>query len=115
MFAARHSLCLLQVLEPVLLLGLPRFAMVDIRVRVSGGGYVAQIYGEMGIVGDVHSWMGLHVGFWELCMLTLNSCVAYVVFFSSHSPVHRQGHCRFLPEVCEREREEGSEGYPAFV
>jgi len=33
-----------KVLEPVLLLGLPRFAMVDIRVRVSGGGYVAQIY-----------------------------------------------------------------------
>lgn len=35
-----------KVLEPVLLLGLPRFAMVDIRVRVSGGGYVAQIYGR---------------------------------------------------------------------
>ena len=35
-----------KVLEPVLLLGLPRFALVDIRVRVSGGGYVAQIYGE---------------------------------------------------------------------
>jgi len=35
-----------KVLEPVLLLGLPRFAMVDIRVRVSGGGYVAQIYGQ---------------------------------------------------------------------
>jgi len=33
-----------KVLEPVLLLGLPRFALVDIRVRVSGGGYVAQIY-----------------------------------------------------------------------
>jgi len=33
-----------KVLEPILLLGLPRFNMVDIRVRVSGGGYVAQIY-----------------------------------------------------------------------
>jgi len=33
-----------KVLEPVLLLGPQRFAMVDIRVRVKGGGYVAQIY-----------------------------------------------------------------------
>jgi len=33
-----------KVLEPILLLGLKRFEMVDIRVRVSGGGYVAQIY-----------------------------------------------------------------------
>nr|XP_044987852.1 40S ribosomal protein S16-like [Jaculus jaculus] len=31
-------------LEPVLLLGQERFAGVDIRVRVKGGGHVAQIY-----------------------------------------------------------------------
>uniref|UniRef100_A0A8C5K5X2 Small ribosomal subunit protein uS9 n=1 Tax=Jaculus jaculus TaxID=51337 RepID=A0A8C5K5X2_JACJA len=31
-------------LEPVLLLGQERFAGVDIRVRVQGGGHVAQIY-----------------------------------------------------------------------
>merc|ERR1712117_835855 len=30
--------------EPVLLLGKERFAGVDIRVRVKGGGHVAQIY-----------------------------------------------------------------------
>ncbi|KAK3794182.1 hypothetical protein RRG08_049582 [Elysia crispata] len=30
--------------EPVLLLGKDRFAGVDIRVRVKGGGHVAQIY-----------------------------------------------------------------------
>lgn len=35
-----------KVLEPVLLLGAARFAAVDIRVRVQGGGYTAQIYGE---------------------------------------------------------------------
>ena len=34
-----------KVLEPVLLLGSARFQLVDIRVRVSGGGYTAQIYG----------------------------------------------------------------------
>ena len=32
--------------EPVLLLGKERFAGVDIRVRVKGGGHVAQIYGK---------------------------------------------------------------------
>ena len=33
-----------KVLEPILLLGLKRFQHLDIRVRVRGGGYVAQIY-----------------------------------------------------------------------
>lgn len=33
-----------KVLEPVLLLGKQRFANVDIRLRVRGGGHVAQIY-----------------------------------------------------------------------
>ncbi|XP_068573339.1 small ribosomal subunit protein uS9 isoform X1 [Cebidichthys violaceus] len=35
-----------KLLEPVLLLGKERFAGVDIRVRVKGGGHVAQIYGK---------------------------------------------------------------------
>ena len=33
-----------KLLEPVLLLGKERFASVDIRVRVRGGGHIAQIY-----------------------------------------------------------------------
>ena len=33
-----------KVFEPVLLLGSSKFANVDIRVRVKGGGQVAQIY-----------------------------------------------------------------------
>ncbi|XP_073476351.1 small ribosomal subunit protein uS9 [Aquarana catesbeiana] len=33
-----------KLLEPVLLLGKERFAGVDIRVRVKGGGHVAQVY-----------------------------------------------------------------------
>jgi len=33
-----------KVLEPLLLLGLPRFQGVDIRVRVKGGGYTSQLY-----------------------------------------------------------------------
>lgn len=39
-----------QLLEPVLLLGKERFAGVDIRVRVKGGGHVAQIYGKQEVI-----------------------------------------------------------------
>lgn len=34
----------IKVMEPILLLGLKRFQNLDIRVRVRGSGYVAQIY-----------------------------------------------------------------------
>ena len=34
-----------KVFEPILLLGHDRFANVDIRIRVKGGGYTSQIYG----------------------------------------------------------------------
>lgn len=33
-----------KVLEPILLLGFARFANLDIRIRVKGGGYTAQVY-----------------------------------------------------------------------
>jgi len=33
-----------KVMEPILLLGASRFQIVDIRVRVQGGGYTSQIY-----------------------------------------------------------------------
>lgn len=35
----------LKVFEPILILGKERFANVDIRVRVQGGGQTSQIYG----------------------------------------------------------------------
>ena len=35
---------LLQVYEPLLVVGLDKFANVDIRVRVTGGGHTSQIY-----------------------------------------------------------------------
>ena len=34
-----------KVFEPILLLGRSRFADLDVRVRVSGGGHVSQVYG----------------------------------------------------------------------
>ncbi len=33
-----------KILEPLTLLGAKRFANLDIRVRVRGGGYTSQIY-----------------------------------------------------------------------
>jgi len=32
--------------EPILLLGKDKFSAVDIRIRVKGGGHVAQTYGK---------------------------------------------------------------------
>merc|ERR1712070_1281377 len=40
----RPEVLKMKVYEPVLLLGKERFAKVDIRVRVRGGGFVSQIY-----------------------------------------------------------------------
>jgi small subunit ribosomal protein S16e len=46
-----------KVLEPILLLGLDRFNDIDIRVRVKGGGYTAQIYAiRQAIAKSVVSW-----------------------------------------------------------
>lgn len=41
-----RPVALLQLEEPLLLLGREKFMGVDIRVRVKGGGHVSQIYGE---------------------------------------------------------------------
>ncbi len=36
----------LKLEEPILLLGRDKFSAVDIRIRVKGGGHVAQVYGK---------------------------------------------------------------------
>ena len=36
----------LKLLEPMLILGQQRFQLVDIRLRVQGGGYTSQVYGQ---------------------------------------------------------------------
>lgn len=38
----------LKVFEPILILGKQRFANLDIRIRVKGGGHTSQIYGMQG-------------------------------------------------------------------
>lgn len=37
------TICTIQVYEPLLVVGLDKFAQLDIRVRVSGGGHTSQI------------------------------------------------------------------------
>jgi len=41
---AEPVLLRIKILEPILLLGRDRFANVDIRIRVSGGGFSSQVY-----------------------------------------------------------------------
>jgi hypothetical protein len=36
-----------KVFEPILLLGRERFSIMDLRIRVKGGGYTSQIYGAL--------------------------------------------------------------------
>ena len=62
----------MKAVEPVLLLGAERFANLDIRITVKGGGRVAQIYGRK--LSDIE-------------------------LFPSHPPGHLQSHRRLLPEV----------------
>ena len=63
----------IKAIEPVLLLGAERFANLDIRVTVKGGGRVAQIYGSLDWF-----WLGIAirqalsraiVAFYQKCLL----------------------------------------------
>ena len=38
-----------KVFEPILLLGRERFSIMDLRIRVKGGGYTSQIYGACAV------------------------------------------------------------------
>ena len=53
-----------QLQEPLLLLGKERFSGVDIRVRVKGGGHVAQIYGKPLRGQHVHAVSPADLGGW---------------------------------------------------
>lgn len=57
-----------KLLEPVLLLGKEKFAGVDIRIRVNGGGHIAQIYAIRQAISKALvayyqkcQWLTLHV------------------------------------------------------
>ncbi|XP_007180040.1 40S ribosomal protein S16 isoform X1 [Balaenoptera acutorostrata] len=72
-----------KLLEPVLLLGKERFAGVDIRVRVKGGGHVAQIYGESQELG---TWVEGGSYPWVFLKLMYLFCVCVSFSQQSASP-----------------------------
>ena len=91
-FLIHHSPCLvIQVQEPILLLGKERFEGVDIRVRVKGGGHVSRIYGKNQKKRKRKKWVKVHLH--RLCSLC-NLCIkCFVPFFSNPlatSPVAMQ-------------------------
>ncbi|KAJ9669745.1 40S ribosomal protein S16 [Coniosporium apollinis] len=55
-----------KVYEPVLILGLDKFANVDIRVRVSGGGHTSQIYAiRQAIAKSILTVSALQVAYYQ--------------------------------------------------
>jgi hypothetical protein len=71
-----------KVLEPVLLLGADRFNKLDVRVRVRGGGFSSQVYGELRCEGG-------SAGGHRDCSVCPRS----------HPSGHRQGPGVLLPKV----------------
>ena len=84
--------CLIKVVEPVLLLGAKKFEDLDIRVRVRGGGSVAQVYG-----------MFLFLPFFYRIILAFSPCCSffflYVAFLLSYPPSNRKGPRCLLSEM----------------
>ncbi len=64
-----------KVLEPLLLLGQAKFANVDIRVRVRGGGYTSQIYAIRQAIAKSL------VAFYQKCTPPLSDPLAFLAFF----------------------------------
>lgn len=96
-----------KVLEPVLLLGADRFNALDVRVRVRGGGFSSQVYGEQHFL----DWCWALGGGLERCGNRGNRlvCLPLATPHSPRVPFHptrrshpsgdRQGRCVVLPEV----------------
>lgn len=74
-----------KVAEPLLLLGKQRFANVDIRVRVKGGGHVSQTYGAWGCC-----WQ------WPLLGIACPSETATAGFIAQGA----EGYCIWLGRHC---------------
>lgn len=92
-----------KVAEPLLLLGKQRFANVDIRVRVKGGGHVSQIYGESTERRQRVQLRKAWFHFVTICTgrLVLERAFAneFFILCCSHPPGHCQVAGRLLPEM----------------
>jgi small subunit ribosomal protein S16e len=49
----------LKVFEPILILGKERFANLDIRIRVTGGGHTSQIYGMIYLSNSAANFLAI--------------------------------------------------------
>jgi small subunit ribosomal protein S16e len=49
----------LKVFEPILILGKERFANLDIRIRVTGGGHTSQIYGTIYLSNSAANFLAI--------------------------------------------------------
>jgi len=64
--------------EPVLILGRERFANVDLRVRVSGGGSVAQLYAIRQSIAKAL------VSYYQKCKFSISSPIAPAISSFTH-------------------------------
>lgn len=81
-----------KVFEPILLLGSNLFSNIDIRIRVRGGGYVAQIYAiRQAICKSLIAWQ-------QKCMLHFNRFqrTRLVLFFLINTILHLSFHSNTL-------------------
>ena len=90
-----------KVLEPVLLLGLNRYSQIDIRIRVTGGGYTAQVYGTLPLFYTICvSWNATFASSRSLRSRNLLlACLLASLPLHSYSPGARKGDCCILPKV----------------
>lgn len=69
-----------KVQEPVLVLGKERLSMLDIRVRVSGGGQVSQVYA----VRQAIAKGTLQLSYYPCCIESLSQPITYINGFILH-------------------------------
>ena len=107
-----------KVFEPILLLGRDRFANVDIRIRVKGGGYTAQIYGASSHAAPCMRVRCRCLQRGEGPRRRVRATDARRLVPRSHPASARQGDRRLLPEMCAAPPPgspvAGGQGQPAF-
>ena len=84
-----------KVFEPILLLGRERFSIMDLRIRVKGGGYTSQVYGAC-IAAHAS---GTPIPLSSHLVLTLPSAPLPAPL-RSHPASDCQVSGRLLPEMC---------------
>ncbi|KAG5459538.1 MAG: 40S ribosomal protein S16 [Olpidium bornovanus] len=100
-----------KIYEPILLIGQDKFANVDIRIRVKGGGHTSQIYGKYPASGPLPARAGTAASRAFFSLPSRVTLTTRSFLLASNPPGARQGHRRVLPEVRRRGVQEGDQGY----